>query len=243
MESDFQPTTQPDVTLATSARLVNFDGIGNTAIIATSGLLDGDSDVSRAVSMGSVDDGEGERTPKKARFYGVELQGDRFVFVIDSSRSMTGSRWNSLREELLRSLKGLSPDQEFFIISFDSEPHPMFGKAPPQGSFLRNEEGSIRRVRSWLNSVILGRNTLPATSLGMAMDLKPAAILLLSDGEIMDNSIQQLRHYNREHASDGTDKVKIPIHTFLLHSLVGYQTLETIASENDGVFTPVAVNR
>jgi hypothetical protein len=77
----------------------------------------------------------------------------------------------------------------------------------------------------------------------MALDLKPDAILLLSDGEIMDNSIQQLRQYNREVGSNGKEKVKIPIHTFLLHSLVGYQTLETIANENDGVFTPVAMNR
>lgn len=178
---------------------------------------------------------EGE---SKARFFGAEASGNRFVFVIDSSGSMRGPRWEALCIELERALKSLSADQEFFIISFDSIPHPMFELPPPRGIFLTPLPKSIRRVRNWLRSLDLGSNTYPAASLAMALLLEPDAIFLLSDGEIMDNTVQELRVYNRVRTENGY-QVAVPIHTVLLHSAVGYQTLERIAEENDGTFTPV----
>lgn len=178
---------------------------------------------------------EGE---SKARFFGAEASGNRFVFVIDSSGSMRGPRWESLCIELERALKSLSADQEFFVISFDSTPHPMFDLPPPRGTFLTAIPKSIRRVRNWLRSLDLGSNTYPASSLAMALSLEPDAIFLLSDGEIMDNTVLELRAYNRVRTENGYE-VAVPIHTVLLHSVVGYQTLERIAEENDGTFTPV----
>lgn len=174
----------------------------------------------------------------KAQFFGAEASGNRFVFVIDSSGSMRGPRWEALCVELERALKGLSSDQEFFVISFDSMPHPMFDEPPPQGKFLTAVPRSIRRVRNWIRSIDLGSNTYPASSLAMALSLQPDAIFLLSDGEIMDNTVLELRTYNRVRSESGY-AVAVPIHTVLLHSVVGFQTLERIADENDGTFTPV----
>ena len=174
----------------------------------------------------------------KATFFGAEAYGNRFVFVIDSSRSMIGPRWEALCYELEQAIRSLSQDQEFFIISFDSEAHPMFGKAPPKGMFLTPDPKSIRRVRNWLRSIELGRNTFPSSSMMMALNLKPDAIFLLSDGEIRDSTLTDLRQVNSPVVGSRYSKA-IPVHTVLLHSEIGYQTLEQIAADNHGTFTPV----
>lgn len=177
---------------------------------------------------------------KGASFFGTYAPGQRFVFVIDSSKSMLeGARWVTLRRELMRAIQGLSPDQEFFVISFDVGAHPMFDSYPPIGKFLPPTPESIQRLNYWLNSINHGGATLPASSVGLALRLKPDAIFLLSDGEIQDNTVADLRIYNRVKQESGDVKVAIPIHTVLLYSPIGAATLEAIANENDGVFTPV----
>lgn len=176
-----------------------------------------------------------------ASFFGVYAPGQRFVFVIDSSKSMLqGTRWPTLRRELIRAIKTLSPDQQFFVISFDAGMHPMFDLYPPKSEFLTPTDQSIYRLNAWLSQIRHGSNTLPASSIGLALKLKPDAIFLLSDGEIRDNTIQELRFYNRKKDESGNEKAAIPIHTLLLHSEIGAIPLKIIADENDGVFTPVS---
>ena len=179
------------------------------------------------------------KSKSRASFFGAEADGNKFVFVIDSSGSMRGTRWQALCTELIRALQSLSPDQEFFVISFDAFAHPMFGTAPPKGEFLTATSKNVRRVQNWIRSIEHGRNTFPASAVGMAMRLKPDAIFLLSDGEIADNTIEDLEKWNQVLDNDGYNKTLVPIHTVLLHSQVGYATLERIAKENSGTFTPV----
>ena len=241
LEADASLPEDPVTESAVPATLTSFD----VSLDSTS-----DSESEESLSEGlrsaltSLNDvesdvmGEGAGTAA-ANFYGKDLVGNRFVFVIDSSSSMSGERWESLKEELVRCVKGLSLDQRFFVIGFDSECHPMFGEAPPKGSFLRPSKSSITKLQNWLNGIRLGGQTLPASSLAMAISLKPDAIMLLSDGEIADDSIVRLRVLNRKLLNDDEYEIKIPVHTYLLHSSIGYQALETIAEENDGVFTPI----
>jgi len=174
----------------------------------------------------------------RATFFGAQADGNRFVFVIDSSGSMRGPRWEALCKELIRAIRSLSPDQDFFIISFDTQAHPMFGKAPPKGKFLSAVEKNVDRVQNWIRSIKHGSQTYPASAVGMAMKLEPDAIFLLSDGEISDSTIEDLRVCNKKQTDEGL-KTITPIHTVLLHSQIGFAALETIALENSGTFTPV----
>lgn len=216
VEASYQSTASESNDLANNARLASqIDALGDNTGGGTDGKL------------------------SKATFFGAEAYGNRFVFVIDSSRSMIGPRWEALCYELEQAIRALQQDQEFFIISFDSEPHPMFGFAPPRGKFLVPDAKSIRRVRNWLRSVELGRNTFPSSSMMMALSLKPDAIFLLSDGEIRDSTLMDLRQLNHPAVDAKQYSKSIPIHTVLLHSEIGYQTLEQIAAENHGTFTPV----
>ena len=43
-----------------------------------------------------------------------EIQGDRFVFVIDNSSSMKGGRLEMAIAELVRTIEGMSPRQSRF---------------------------------------------------------------------------------------------------------------------------------
>jgi hypothetical protein len=189
--------------------------------------------------------GSSERSPNGygASFFGARASGNRFVYVIDSSTSMIGPRWEALRVELSRAIRSLSPDQEFFVIGFDVSAHPMFNLLPPKGKFLNPTSENVSRLNRWVASIKHGDSTRPATAIGIALRLEPDAIFLLSDGEIRDNTLYDLRTYNRKQDEDGNSKVLIPIHTVLLHSEFGYLTLKTIADENDGVFTPVSLFR
>ena len=174
-----------------------------------------------------------------ATFFGAEADGNRFVFVIDSSGSMRGPRWEALCRELIRALQSLSPDQEFFIISFDSSAHPMFGLVPQRGAFLNPTAVNVANVLNWLVTFQLGGKTYPSSAVEMAMKLEPDAIFLLSDGEISDSTVQDLRLWNHKKDKEANAKTLIPIHTVLLHSQIGFATLQTIANENSGTFTPV----
>jgi hypothetical protein len=195
------------------------------------------------VAIASLTTGTSEPTPvrskSKATFFGAEAYGNRFVFVIDSSGSMRGHRWEALCKELIRALQSLSPDQMFFIISFDSTAHPMCGLVPNNGAFMTPTPINLTRILNWLVSIENRGSTLPSTAVGIGLRLEPDAIFLLSDGEIADRTVHDLRVWNHVKENDGTAKTLIPIHTILLHSQIGFATLQTIANENSGTFTPV----
>jgi hypothetical protein len=201
-------------------------------------MLGGSNEDSEGASGGSS---KGSPKGTGASFFGARAYGHRFVFVIDSSSSMIGPRWNALRVELNRALRSLSQDQEFFVISFDFGAHPMFNTLPPKGEFLKPTRDNIYRLNQWVGSINHGSSTQPASAIGIALQLEPDAIFLLSDGEIRDATLYDLRIYNHSQDDNGKIKVSIPIHTVLLHSEVGYLTLKAIADENDGVFTPVSL--
>jgi hypothetical protein len=199
-------------------------------------MMGGEGEEGEAAGGGSPG---GNPSGAGATFFGTRATGHRFVFVIDSSSSMIGPRWQSLRRELIRAIRSLSPDQEFFVISFDFAAHPMFNELPPKGKFLNPTKENVEKLNRWIGSIQHGSNTLPASAIGIALRLEPDAIFLLSDGEIRDATLFDLRTYNRTEDDQGKISVRIPIHTVLLQSDVGFLTLKTIADENDGVFTPV----
>lgn len=172
---------------------------------------------------------------KGAAFFGAYAEGARFVYVIDSSTSMTGERWLYACNQLIDSLQQLRPDQEFYVISFDIKPSFMFSRGANPGDYVRNDTKTIAKIRSWLKTKILGRGTRPARALEYALAMKPDAIFLLSDGELQDNTIMRLRMLNRPDSSQS----QIPIHSVHLFSMEGRATLELIAFENGGTFTPV----
>ncbi len=175
---------------------------------------------------------------KGAAFFGSYASGNRFVYVVDSSRSMLDEdRWKYACNALMDSLNGLRPDQEFFVVCFDAETTLLFNTPLSKAAFIKPDDKVLQRVKRWMRGrgSKLGKATMPAEALTVALRLNPDAIFLLSDGEIQDNSIQMLREIN----GFSSQYRQIPIHTIHLFSAQGRQTLELLARENGGSFTPV----
>lgn len=174
-----------------------------------------------------------------AAFFGAYAEGKRFIFVLDSSRSMLqDDRWTYACNQLMDSLNGLQPEQEFYVICFDIETSYLFNIPPSRAKFFKSDDSTLPRVKRWLRSHELGRATMPAQALQNALALEPDAIFLLSDGELQDNSVAMLRMINGFSSSYR----QIPIHTVHLFSNEGRETLQLIARENSGTFTPVQNN-
>lgn len=174
-----------------------------------------------------------------ASFFGAYAPGNRFVYVLDSSRSMEGDRWLYARSQLLDSIRALKPNQEFFVICFDLQTSFLFTSSPDLVKFYNNDDKTIDRVRNWLRGRQLGRSTMPAQALTYALSYNPDAIFLLSDGELRDNSRFLLHKIN----SNTSSTRQIPIHTIHLFSAEGRETLQMIARENAGTFTPIETKR
>lgn len=173
-----------------------------------------------------------------ASFFGSHAYGDRFVFVVDSSSSMTGVRWNSACNQLIKSIEQLDSGQEFFVICFDYQTTFLFNLPPHRLKYSAKSEKSVRGVRTWLQSRTLGRATMPAEALQVALSLNPDAVFLLSDGELQDESLLMLRMIN----APNTTTRQIPINTISLFSGEGWWTLQQIAADSGGSFTPVTGN-
>jgi len=182
-------------------------------------------------------DTENKSHTSQASFFGTAVAGKKFVFVVDSSRSMTGSRWRLATFELMRSLHELMSDTEFFVICFDETDHPVFNQGTSK-NFLVNDPKTLQRTQRWIESLILGRGTFPRSALAKAVKMAPDAIFLLSDGVIQDDSVWMLRNFNHDRK---TGQHIVPIHTILLLSPLGRQPLEMIANENGGTFKDISL--
>jgi hypothetical protein len=174
----------------------------------------------------------------QATFFGSTAYGNRFVYVIDASRSMEGYRWNRAMGELLKSIRELGDGTEFFVIAFHMTAIPVEPSRAITKQYLVKDKNSAIQVRRWLRELELGPETMPASALSIAMDFRPDAIFLLSDGELRDNTMFLLRQTNHNDLG-----VITPIHCVHLFSSDGKETLQMLAQENGGTFTAIGTKR
>ena len=173
--------------------------------------------------------------PSGARFFGVQAAGNNFVFVVDSSGSMRGTRWRLATRELLAAIRRLSPEQSFYVIFFDAVPHRMFGKQLAQTSMNATSE-NFTRLRRWMRNIEFGQATSPQSSVEFAMVLKPDAVFLLTDGEFRDKTREVLRDDNHTLLDNGKTKLRTIIHTIGFQSQASQELLMKIAKENGGSY-------
>ena len=181
---------------------------------------------------GVVENGTGTG---QAEFFGIQASGDNFVFVVDSSRSMSGTKWRRACGELVRAVERLGPDKTFYVYFFDTHAHLMFNQEPGELALINATEDNLRRLRRWMVSIELGGSTRPLTSVRYALEMKPDAVFLLSDGEIQDDTPSFLRAANLIREEDHL-RPQTTIHTVCFKSRVGASTLKMIADEHGGKY-------
>ena len=166
-------------------------------------------------------DGEG--------FFGLDLAGERFVFVVDASRSMnrpypgeSKNRLGRVKIELYNTVKKMTTSQSFFVVFFNSEPIPM-----PSRGMVKADPALIRPYLEWIFSARGIGQTNPESALMMALRLKPDKIYFLTDGDFSYRSVRAVREANRN---------RIPIHTIGFGGQEGEKNLQEIARDSQGTY-------
>lgn len=163
-----------------------------------------------------------------ATFFGTTAPGTRFVYVVDASRSMAGTRFRKAKRELFRSVSNLREDQQYYVIFFGLEAYPMYFPEPwPE--LVPSAPDAWRRLHRWMRQV--DPQTQPATNgksaMQLALALEPDAIYLLSDGAFTDDTVAALL---------GMDESEIPIHTIAFGTEDARVDLERIADAHRGTY-------
>ena len=182
--------------------------------------------------------------PKKeggdgTEFFGTRSYGSEFVFVIDCSSSMSAHyRWDRAVNELITALDQFDEKQKFLVLLYNDRSYMMFG-APNDQKLIPATPENKRRISEWLRAATPFAGTRPSKSIRLALRKKPDAIYFLSDGELRDNTMFGLRSWNVPRKGPDGIKRLTPIHTILIGSNFGRETMRVIAEENNGIFTQV----
>lgn len=158
---------------------------------------------------------------KSAEFFGVAAEGKSFVYVVDKSSSMMGEKFEGAREELIESINSLRPNQSFFVIFFDTSFHPQETKG-----LVKATSRNKKKVKAWIDLAGPSGGTDPYEAIVQALNLKPDAIFVLSDGEFEYYLADQVKVINNHFT--------IPIHTIAFTS--NAQTLKDLADQNKGTY-------
>jgi uncharacterized protein with von Willebrand factor type A (vWA) domain len=186
------------------------------------GLGDLDSDALGREVGGRSDTAQGIG---QADFFGITAGGSRFVFVVDMSGSMEGTRMRRARNELRRSIQSLNESQQFFVVFFNTQAHPM----PARGMLPATRENVSEIVR-WFDKVKPQGNTYPFAALLMAIQFRPDAVFLLSDGEFDPVIVDQVLLSQRD------DEQRVPIHTIGFTSREGEAVLRVLSEKSGGTY-------
>lgn len=173
---------------------------------------------------------------KGTTFFGIESKGDRFVYIVDCSGSMSEEyRYRRAAYELERSLSMLEDDQEFLVALYNDRIFPMLGMSLKDTKLIKATDKNRDEVIDWMKAQQPSGFTLPARAMYGSLMVQPDAIFLLSDGELGDDTVGMLREANRGDKSAGAPK--IPVHTITIGSTgAGLKTMKTIAKDNEGHF-------
>lgn len=205
-----------------------FEDIGDIGQTAPTGKMDAPmgTDMGSGFEIkggGSPFDGIGGGGGGVAGFMGIAATGNKFVFVIDHSGSMSGAKLQSAKVELTKSITALEPEMQFFIIFYDNR-----YLAMPASGLVRASEANKKKYLAWVESIGGGGGTEPVAGMQAALALKPDAIWLLSDG-LFDGQDADL-------IGQANPGKRTQIHTIAFYDNAGEAVLQKIAEDNRGKY-------
>ncbi|MBC8325219.1 MAG: VWA domain-containing protein [Verrucomicrobia subdivision 3 bacterium] len=157
-------------------------------------------------------------------FFGTASRGNKFVFIIDKSYSMSGNRLAGAKKELCATLKGLKPTDQFMIYFFSDG-----AQAMPARAMLAGTPKNINWAIDWVRGRSVDGGTNPTQALQWCFNLKPDTVWLLTDGQFSDGP-------PLDAIAAGNRQLKARINTLAFHDKAGADILQRIARENDGTY-------
>ena len=158
---------------------------------------------------------------RQTSFFDVRAEGQVFIYVVDCSGSMADqARMARAKAELRRSIARMGFPQRFLVIFYNDEPIPMPGYVP------KSADGHSKdNFLAWLQHIQPEGETDPRAAMSMALNLRPDAVFLLSDGEFPDGTVEAIARMNKR---------KIPINCVDMAGGEGAGQLRKIAEESKG---------
>ena len=165
-----------------------------------------------------------------AEFFGIGTQGRSFVYVIDCSTSMLEmNKFEHAKQELLRSIRALKPNQKYLIVLFSDGAYPMDDLEP-----IKASKKNLDKTAQWVYSLEPEGGTNPLPALLYALSVKPSAIFFLSDGRFEPMVIQTIQREN------GPSRNQIPIHAISFYTKQTEGLMKFLARATGGTYKFVA---
>ncbi|WP_437192463.1 vWA domain-containing protein [Planctomicrobium sp. SH527] len=210
--------------VALSNRAGRFNGIGSGSGIGT-----------------GTGDGTGGGVGRR-QFFALESKGKNIVFVVDASKSMNlphpgpaKTRFNRVKQELVKTITQMTEDEQFFIIYFGDDALPM-----PAPALVAADEVARTNYLRWMVQVPAeGQYTRPLNGLLMALALEPDVIYFLTDGVFESAVIRQVSGVNRNRIPIHTIGFDLPQKNANLKEKKGNQQLEELAKLNNGTYMTI----
>ena len=181
----------------------------------------------------------------RASFFGTQAEGDRFIYIVDTSGSMSaggGRRLQRAVAELLRSVDELNEGQFFFVLLFASKTRRLFNSKDSEPQMVAATKNNKVLLRRWIRAVKPTGGTYPQEALQIAIDMRPSAIFLLSDGRFSDGRARGVSAEVKPRVRDlvaRSDPGHVPIHTVAFEEPRSKENLREISNMTSGQFTYV----
>jgi hypothetical protein len=185
-----EPPVDTSSALPSARELAGF-GQGETGTATGAGELTGGPRRSTTVAGGKA----------RTKVYGVEGEGNKFVYVFDRSASMgsgAGSALASAKRELLTSLADLSDTNQFQII-FYNERFAAMNIGRQYGGLLFADPSSQELAQKYVRGIMADGGTRHGEALEAALRLAPDVIFFLTDAdqpELPPAMLAKLRRMN-----------------------------------------------
>lgn len=165
----------------------------------------------------------GKNNDGTSTFCGIKAKGYKFVYVVDISGSMHGERFQRAIRELRQSIDQLCYDQRYYIVFFNGNSYPMPGE-----ELMEPTRENLKKTWNWVSNAAPNGSTHPLDSLLTAVDFKPDAVFLLSDGQFDPLTGHQLQALRPE--------TRVPVHTVGFESREGEPMLMDISQKTGGIY-------
>ncbi len=169
-------------------------GGGRTQSSSAPGSLIKPSEAGGAARIGGVGG------PSETTFMEISGVGKMFVYVIDSSSSMTGGRLKAAQGQLKASLRLLQPNQKFAVIFFNEYRDRLKLRRNDDQPIYFATDVNKELASHQIDRVTADRGTVPMPAILEAISLEPDVIYFLTDGdesELSPAEMAQVRQLSR----------------------------------------------
>jgi hypothetical protein len=181
-------------------------------VLPQTGPLVGMGDVASALPSvgeltagGTGNAGNVPRGATRTQVFGLQGEGNKFLYIFDRSGSMGGYGGRPLaasKRELLASLADLGPTHQFQIIFYNQEPA-VFNPGGRTPSLMWGDERSKGLAREFVQRIQAAGGTRHLPALALGLRLAPDVIFFLTDADEPQMTEEELKTV-RERLNRGT---------------------------------------